>query len=597
MLRTTLPRRLLLRPSSVLRALSSPSTSTSPLRRRINWLPQDDLSLSHFLPPSPSPRRNRNRTPLVGLSVEAASLISPPPAHALGAGNTFAIETRGCQMNVADSEVVRSILLAAGYAEADEAAADIVLINTCAIRQKAEKKVFDALHRKRAADRRRDEALSKGERVGRRVYALLGCMAERLKESLLEDRAKLVDVVVGPDGYRDLPLLLRAVVNGEPGAVGYNVQLSVEETYADITPTRDNAASKTAFVSVSRSCNMSCSFCIVPHVRGPERSRAEESILDEVRALAGEGVKEVTLLGQNVSAWRLNDPSARAAEIPLSEAFNLPGVVLPTATRRFPDLLQVVSEIEPEMRVRFTSPHPAHFPEDVLDLIAETPNICSALHLPLQSGSTPMLQRMRRRHTADAYRELVALTRAKIPGVTLSTDLIVGFCNETDEDHAATLDMLRDVGYSQAFIYAYSLRAGTEAAKKMEDNVPHELKMRRLREALDLYHSVAAERNKAEIGRQHLVLVEEGDAKSPAAWGADAKAKTGRTDGNQRVVFRDAPVSDRDGGAPRLVEAGDYVAVRVVNSSSVTLLCEPVERSSISAYSKASSARAQTACT
>lgn len=238
-------------------SVSKPRRREAP-QRRIDWLPSDHRTLQDFIP-SHKPTSRRGRTPLVGLSVESANLVAPVSREAIGAGKTFAIETRGCQMNVADSEVVRSILLAAGYVEAHiEDDADIVLINTCAIREKAETKVFDSLYRKRANDAKRMETVPKKERK-RRLFALLGCMAERLKESLLEDPAKLVDVVVGPDGYRDLPLLLSAVANGETGAVGYNVQLSVEETYADITPTRDNVESKTAFVSVSRSCNMSCS--------------------------------------------------------------------------------------------------------------------------------------------------------------------------------------------------------------------------------------------------------------------------------------------------------------------------------------------------
>lgn len=265
------------------------------------------------------------------------------------------------------------------------------------------------------------------------------------------------------------------------------------------------------------------------------------------------------------------------------------------ASLRFPDLLEAVAALDPEVRVRFTSPHPAHFPEDMLNLIAKTPNICSSLHLPIQSGSSAVLARMRRRYTESAYRELVERARMMIPGVTISTDVIVGFCGETNVDHEKTLQMLRDVQFSQAFLFAYSTRAKTEAARSMEDDVPHEVKQDRLREAIDTFHAVAAERNSTLAGREELVLVEAGSARAPEDWGdgmgGGGPALTGRTDGNQRVVFRDVEIGGA-GRAPARAKSGEYVAVRVTGASSMTLFCEPLYRTSLGMYPAESQLRA-----
>jgi MiaB/RimO family radical SAM methylthiotransferase len=316
------------------------------------------------------------------------------------------------------------------------------------------------------------------------------------------------------------------------------------------------------------------------------------SIIAEVKALVDQGVKEVVCLGQNVNNYHVNDPSSPlSAPIPLSQAFKLPGVVVPNATRRFPDLLHAVASIDPEVRVRFTSPHPAHFPDDLLILMKETPNICNSIHLPLQSGSTAVLDRMRRRYGAEAYRDLVHKIRETIPGVTLSTDIICGFCGETEEDHEDTLKMLRHVVYDHAFCYAFSEREKTEAARVFEDDVPHETKLRRLREVLDLFHDLAQKNNARQVGSCHLVLVEDGIARSPGQWDPGAAAKSGRTDGNKRVVFRDIPVPIRSGRGlepPRHAVAGEYVAVRVVSSTSLTLVCEPTEVTTISGYAEMS---------
>jgi MiaB/RimO family radical SAM methylthiotransferase len=550
--------------------------------RRIRWLPDDDKTLAHFLPGYTASAVRRSR-PAAALSVEAAAVPHTEDRAQLGAGLRVFVETRGCQMNVADSDVIRSLLSESGYelvnAEDD---AHIMLINTCAIRERAEDKVWQWLHDRRSTDRKLGRQ--------RRVYALLGCMAERLKHKILEQN-RLVDVVVGPDAYRDLPWLLVAVTRGEPGAVGYNIQLSLDETYADITPLRENVENKSAFVSIARSCGMHCTFCIVPFTRGPERSRPMQSILSEVRNLVEEqGVKEITLLGQNVNSWRLGSES-EAAPIPLSRGFHLPGRTSPEASVRFPDLLDAVSRVDPEVRIRFTSPHPAHFPDDVIQLMAERKNICSSIHLPAQSGSNAVLDRMKRRYTVEAYKDLVANIRGIIPDVALSTDIISGFCGETEDDHQATLALLRSVTYDHGFFFAYSARDKTEAARLLADDVPMADKQRRLREVIDVFHELALEKNRAEIGRHHLVLVEHGRPRSPATWAPDAVARTGRTDTNKRVIFTDAAIPFAFGesngqtcSAREQPRVGDYVAVRVTGATSGTLFAETLYRTTIADY-------------
>jgi MiaB/RimO family radical SAM methylthiotransferase len=550
--------------------------------RRIRWLPDDDKTLSHFMPGYVNSSVRRSR-PAAALSVEAATAPQQLDRTRLGCGLRVFIETRGCQMNVADSDVIRSLLSESGYEMIrSEDDAHVMVINTCAIREKAEEKVWQWLHERRAADRKAGRP--------RRVYALLGCMAEHLKHKILEQN-RLVDVVVGPDAYRDLPWILAAVTRGEPGAVGYNVQLSLDETYADITPLRENVENKSAFVSIARSCGMHCTFCIVPFTRGPERSRSLQSIVSEVRTLVHEqGVKEITLLGQNVNSWRLGS-NPDETPIPLSKGFHLPGRTSPNASVRFPDLLDAVSQVDPEVRIRFTSPHPAHFPDDVIQLMAERNNICSSIHLPVQSGSNTVLDRMKRRYTVEAYKDLVSQIRAIIPRVTLSTDIISGFCGETEDDHLATLELMRSVQYDNGFFFAYSTRDKTEAARSLVDDVSDEDKLRRLREVIDLFHTLALSKNQSEIGAQHLVLVESGNPRRPAGWTTDIETRTGRTDTNKRVIFPDLAVPwksvDSSSEASSTIASpliGEYVAVRVTGATSGTLFCDPLYRTTMAEY-------------
>jgi MiaB/RimO family radical SAM methylthiotransferase len=550
--------------------------------RRIRWLPDDDKTLSHFMPGYVNSSVRRSR-PAAALSVEAAAAPQQLDRTRLGCGLRVFIETRGCQMNVADSDVIRSLLSESGYEMIrSEDDAHVMVINTCAIREKAEEKVWQWLHERRAADRKAGRP--------RRVYALLGCMAEHLKHKILEQN-RLVDVVVGPDAYRDLPWILAAVTRGEPGAVGYNVQLSLDETYADITPLRENVENKSAFVSIARSCGMHCTFCIVPFTRGPERSRSLQSIVSEVRTLVHEqGVKEITLLGQNVNSWRLGS-NPDETPIPLSKGFRLPGRTSPNASLRFPDLLDAVSQVDPEVRIRFTSPHPAHFPDDVIQLMAERNNICSSIHLPVQSGSNTVLDRMKRRYTVEAYNDLVSQIRAIIPRVALSTDIISGFCGETEDDHLATLELMRSVQYDNGFFFAYSTRDKTEAARSLVDDVSDEDKLRRLREVIDLFHTLALSKNQSEIGAQHLVLVESGNPRRPAGWASDIETRTGRPDTNKRVIFPDLAVPwksvDSSSDASSTIASpliGEYVAVRVTGATSGTLFCDPLYRTTMAEY-------------
>ncbi|KAF4321517.1 hypothetical protein BBO99_00001030 [Phytophthora kernoviae] len=508
---------------------------------------------------------------------------------------SFFIETYGCQMNSADSEIVRAILLEGGYAPASRAdAADVVLINTCAVRDNAEAKIW---HRLEALRQVKAKLLRRKQKTVPTV-GVLGCMAERLKVKLLESN-KMVDLVVGPDAYRDIPNLLR-VVHGS-GEAAVNVQLSLDETYADIAPVRADPHSPSAFVSIMRGCNNMCSYCIVPFTRGRERSRVMNSIVDEVRALSDQGVKEVVLLGQNVNSYH-DKKSEGAAEkgrgYVSSAGFNNMFRSRDALGFRFADLLDEVSRVDPEMRLRFTSPHPKDFPNEVLDLVNERPNICKQIHMPAQSGSTTLLERMRRGYSREVYLALVDNMRDRIPGVAISSDFIAGFCGETEEEHADTLSLMRQVCYDQAFMFAYSVRARTHAAHRMEDDVTPDDKLRRLREVIDTFSEVVTRKNFVEdTDRLHVVLVQ-----GPSRRSTDDDPKlTGLTDTSKRCVFPNQEIpgslraftkqagelaseflplpsvsSEGIHAAP-----GDYVLVRVREAGRHTLHATPVARTTL----------------
>ena len=469
-----------------------------PVRRRCahtRSLPADTPSLSEFMAAT--------QPPALG------ELLAVPAA-----GRSFRVETYGCQMNVSDTQVVARILVDAGYTEASSSEeADIVFLNTCAIREKAEAKIWG-----RISKLRHENKTGSSERT----IGILGCMAERLKERLLNTKDG-ADLVAGPDAYRDLPRLLSLA---DPAAhdsaeeqrqAAINVLLSQDETYAEIAPLRTDSNGVTAFVSIMRGCNNMCSYCIVPFTRGRERSRSLSSIVAEVEQLSAEGYKEVTLLGQNVNSY--NDKSAvedsSTPEITGTERDSkmkeLSSEGFQEKYRRqevgidFAALVDAVSSVDPEIRVRFTSPHPKDFPPHLLELIATRHNVCNSIHLPSQSGSSSVLERMRRGYTREAYLELVGTIRSKIPGIAISTDMISGFCGETDEDHRQTLDLMRSVRYENAFCFAFSVREKTHAARKLADDVPPETKRARLNEVLAAFREGRDSKNLEEIGAWHCV--------------------------------------------------------------------------------------------
>jgi len=440
-------------------------------------------------------------------------------------GKRFHIETYGCQMNFSDSEIVQAILTEQGHTPVETPEqADIIFVNTCSIRDNAEKKVWERLHHLRALRKSRDEL----------VIGVLGCMAERVRERFLE-KEKLVDIVVGPDAYRDIPNLLAQVDDGRKAV---NVLLSLDETYADITPVRTVGNGVSAFVSIMRGCDNMCSFCVVPFTRGRERSRDMKSILEEVRQLYEQGYKEVTFLGQNVNSYR-------------------------DADNDFTDVMVTSAELAPEMRFRFSSPHPKDFPDSLLQAIRDYPNLCNYIHIPAQSGSTTMLERMRRPYTREQYLELIHHMKATIPGLSLSTDVIAGFCGETEQEHQDTLSLMAEVRYDLAYMFAYSERERTLAARRYVDDVPEEVKKQRLAEIIVQQRRISHENNQHEIGRRHIVLVE-GPSKR-----TDAQL-CGRTDTNKMVVF------DREN-----YQVGTYVEVEIVSANSATLIAHPVRQTTI----------------
>ncbi len=431
----------------------------------------------------------------------------------------YYIETYGCQMNVADSEVVASVLADAGYApSASLHEADIILVNTCSIRENAEQRVWGRLDLFRAQKKKRPQV----------IVGVLGCMAERLKEKLLESD-KMVDMVVGPDAYRDLPMLVDSAVSGHAAV---NVLLSREETYADISPVRLESNGVSAFISIMRGCNNMCAYCVVPYVRGAERSRDPETIVREAREVFEQGYREVTLLGQNVNSYSWSGSS----------------------TIGFADLLEMVALIDPLLRVRYSTSHPKDLSDDVLKVMAKHENICRHIHLPVQSGSTPVLGRMNRKYTREWYLGRIDAISRILPGCALSTDVIAGFSGETEEEHNETLSLMREVGFDFAYMFKYSERPGTKASRDMKDDVPDEVKTRRLNEIIALQNELSAVSKKADVGRTFEVLVE-GPAKKPAG------AMMGRTSGNKVVVFE---ASD--------ARPGDYVQVKITRATSATLI-------------------------
>lgn len=437
------------------------------------------------------------------------------------------IETYGCQMNVADSEVVASIMQMAGYGEAQSLEdADAVLLNTCSIRDNAEQKVLGRLQYIASVRRKRG-------RDHKLIVGVIGCMAERVKEDLIANHG--VDLVAGPDAYMSLPELFASV---ETGHKAINVELSTTETYRDVLPVRIGGNSVSGFVSIMRGCNNFCSYCIVPYTRGRERSRELGSILAEVADLRNRGYKEVTLLGQNVNSYRYVDENGNMTD--------------------FASLLAAVAEAAPDMRVRFTTSHPKDMADEILHVIASHDNICSHIHLPVQSGSNSVLKAMNRHYTREWYLDRVAAIRRIIPDCAISTDMFTGFHGETEEDFQQTLSLMQEVGFDAAFMFKYSERPGTLASKMMPDNVPEDVKIDRLNRMIALQNELSAESNHRQIGTEAEVLVE----------GVSKRSKeemVGRTTQNRTVVFA------RNGA-----KVGDVVRVRIIEATSATLRGERV---------------------
>ena len=430
------------------------------------------------------------------------------------------IETYGCQMNVGDSEVIFSILGKEGYERTESMdEADVILANTCSVRDNAEQRIWgriEVFHKQK-------------EKRSGVVVGIVGCMAERLKDKLLDTHK--VDLVAGPDSYRTLPALLKDIAPDKPQI---NVMLSHEETYADIVPVRTDRNGVSAFISIMRGCNNVCSYCVVPYTRGAERSRDPQTIVNEARDVFGKGYKEVTLLGQNVDSYNWKPADGEGCD--------------------FPKLLEMVARISPGLRVRFATNHPKDISDELIGTMARYDNICNHIHLPVQSGSDRLLEKMRRRYTAEWYLERVAKIREVLPGCGITTDVIAGFCSETEEDHQQTLELFRKVGFDYAYMFYYSERPGTLAARHYPDDVPLDVKTRRLNEIIALQSELSLKSNQNDIGKTFRVLVEGPSKKDP-------DELCGRSGSNKMCVFP---------GCGH--KAGDYVDVKVLSCTSATLI-------------------------
>ncbi len=434
------------------------------------------------------------------------------------------IETYGCQMNVADSEVVAAVMQMAGYEMCqDEADADAIFMNTCSVRENAENKIYNRL-----------DTLHAEQKKGRKVIlGVLGCMAERVKDDLIENHH--AQLVAGPDSYLNLPDM---IAQAEAGNKAIDIALSKTETYRDVVPKRVALAKISGFVSIMRGCDNFCHYCIVPYTRGRERSRDVDSILNEVRNLQQQGYKEVTLLGQNVNSYRFVNEEVQTID--------------------FPQLLRLVAEAVPTMRIRFSTPHPKDMSDATLRVIAEVPNVCRHIHLPIQSGSDKVLKLMNRKYTVEWYLSRVKAIRELVPDCGLSTDIFVGYHGETEADHEESLRIMREVGYDSAFMFKYSERPGTYASKHLPDDVPEDVKIRRLNELIMVQNENSARANQAEVGNVREVLVEGPSKRS-------REQLCGRTEQNKMVVF--------DKGNHHI---GEYVKVRITGSTSATLFGEAV---------------------
>ncbi len=439
--------------------------------------------------------------------------------------NRLYIETYGCQMNFSDSEIVASIMTSEGYSLVnDPHQANLILINTCSIRGKAEERVWKRLRELKSAKKLNPEL-----KIG-----VIGCMAERLADKLLSDE-QVVDLVAGPDAYRFLP---KMVAESFHGAQAANIQLSLEETYADIEPVRLDPSGVSAFISIMRGCENFCAYCVVPFTRGKERSRHPQTILHEAENLFQKGYREITLLGQNVNSYHFKDDRL---------------------DMDFSDLLIEVAKINPSLRVRFTTSHPKDLSNKLISAISSYPNICKSIHLAVQSGSDVILKRMNRKYTRSWFLDRILTIRKMIPEVTISTDIITGFCGETEEDHRQTLSLMEEVRFDSAFMFRYSERPGTIAAKKFSDDVPSEIKAKRLQEIIELQHKHSLYSNRQDVGKTFEVLVEGFSKRSRSML-------SGRNSQNKMIVFK-----------PKKSSIGQYTQVKITGCTQATLIGEELE--------------------
>lgn len=448
------------------------------------------------------------------------------------------IETYGCQMNVNDTEVIFSILKKAGYDRTENMdEADVIMANTCSIRDNAEQRIWGRIDQFYGQKRLHEGVVS----------GIVGCMAERLKDKLLESGH--VDFVAGPDSYRSLPLLLSRIALGKPQI---NVELSREETYGDIEPVRIDKNGVSAFISIMRGCNNVCSYCVVPYTRGAERSRDPHTIVREACDVFAKGYKEVTLLGQNVDSYLWKNPDDPQEQVD------------------FADLLSMVAEISPELRVRYSTSHPKDISDKVIDMMARYDNVCRHIHLPVQSGSNVMLEKMRRRYTREWYLDRVARIRQAMPDCAITTDIIAGFCGETEQDHQDTLDIMRRVKYDYAYMFQYSERPGTLAARNYPDDITPQEKTRRLNEIIALQNELSLESNKRDVGKTFKVLIEGTSRRND-------EELCGRTTTNKMCVFPALLATENNPADGRkFFNVGDYTTVKVLSCTSATLICELV---------------------
>lgn len=536
----------------------------------------------HFL--SGTPKERNNSRPRAGITKQTEILCNCDDPNNLSRCSKSKvcqyrvdqvpvyIRTYGCQMNESDTGVVGSILQDYGYRLVqDDAEAEIQLLMTCAIRESAENKIWAKL---RELKRRKINPEDPLKQVG-----LLGCMAERLKEKVLETENS-VDIVAGPDAYRDLPRLF--AVNRMTSEKAINCLLSFDETYSDIRPVT-NLNDVTSFISITRGCDNLCSYCIVPFTRGRERSRPLPTILNEIKNLMSRGIKEVTLLGQNVNSYRDTNTSPEDVGRPdLSELIKLkeaPAQGFKTVYKprlrgiTFDILLEEVAKLSPNLRIRFTSPHPKDFTDDMIQVMKRYPNIARCIHLPAQSGSNLILKKMRRGYTKESYLDLVDRLKTAIPNLAITSDFIVGFCGETAHDHCHTIDLIKQVKYNFLYVFPYSERTKTTAYHRYDDDVPHDVKIERVKEIYSLFRAQAAQLNAKLIGTTQTVLIESESLRSTDDW-------QGRIDQNTKTIIPKRAVTVAGSGQVRLIKPGDYVACEILETNAQTLKAEPIHISS-----------------